>query len=101
MPAVEPQIAVLIVAPDAAMQAELRCPFAQCKVTDYKTAACVGHLGNSLSHLLLALSTLLQEVQALQEAQVDGSVREVWNVSLQAFVYQTRELGRLFVQDYP
>lgn len=57
----------------------------------------MGRLGNSLSRRLLALSTSPQEAQAPQEAQVDGSVREIWDVSLQPFVYETREVGRLLV----
>ncbi|KAL7371344.1 hypothetical protein ABVT39_025162 [Epinephelus coioides] len=97
MPAVEPPIAALIVAPDEAMKSDPKCPSAQCKVTDdyvckaYNTAARVGHLGNTLSHLLLALSA------SLQEAQVDNFVRDICDVSLQAFAYQTRELGRLML----
>lgn len=49
----------------------------------------MGRLGSSLSHLLLALSTSLQEVQ------VNGSFRDICKVSLQAFAYQRREWGRL------
>ncbi|KAL7397060.1 hypothetical protein ABVT39_016128 [Epinephelus coioides] len=92
---VEPPIAALIVAPDEAMKSDPKCPPAQCKVTDdyvckaYNTAARVGRLGNTLSHLLLALSAFLQE------AQVNDSVRNICDVSLQAFAYQMRELGRL------
>ncbi|KAL7401322.1 hypothetical protein ABVT39_026370 [Epinephelus coioides] len=95
MPAVEPPIAALIVALDEAMKSDPKCPSAQCKVTDdyvckaYNTAARVSRLGNTLSHLLHALSA------SLQEAQVDDSVCDICDVSLQAFAYQTRELGRL------
>lgn len=95
MPAVEPAIAALIVSPDEAMKPDPRCPSAQCKVTDdyvcraYATAARIGRLGNTLSHFLLALST------SLQEAQVDASVRDICDASLQTFACQTRELGRL------
>lgn len=62
MPPVEYQVAALIVAPDKAIRSEQRCPSPQCKVTDdyvckdYNVAACMGRLGNRLSHLLLALS---------------------------------------------
>ena len=95
MPAVEPAIAALIVSPDEAMKPDPRCPSAQCKVTDdyvcraYTTAARIGRLGNTLSHFLLALST------SLQDAQVDDSVRDICDASLQAFACQSRELGRL------
>lgn len=51
----------------------------------------MARLGNSLSHLLLALST------SLQEAQVDSSTRDISDVSLQVFAYQTQELGWLMV----
>lgn len=95
MPAVEPPIAALIVALDEAMKSDPKCPSAQCKVTDhyickaYNTAARVGRLGNTLSHLLLALSA------SLQDAQVDDSVCDMCDASLQAFAYQMRELGWL------
>ncbi|KAL7384347.1 hypothetical protein ABVT39_000444 [Epinephelus coioides] len=95
MPAVEPPIAALIVAPDEAMKSDPKCPSAQCKVTDdyvckaYNTAACVGRLGNTLSHLLLVF------LASLQDAQVDGPVRDICDASLQAFAYQMRELGQL------
>ena len=73
----------------------------QCRVTDdllskaYDAAARMGRTGNSLSHLMLALSA------SLQEATLDTSVHNFGDVSLQAFASMSRELGRLmstFVQ---
>ncbi|KAL7382764.1 hypothetical protein ABVT39_027319 [Epinephelus coioides] len=87
MPVVEPPIAALFVAPDEMMKSNPKCPSAQCKVTDdyvckaYNTAARVSRLVNTLSHLLLALST------SLRDAQVDDSVRDICDASLQAFAY--------------
>lgn len=79
------------------MRSNPKCPSSQCKVTDdyvcgaYNTAARVGHLShlNSLSHLLLALSTSLQEVQ------VDSSLWDICDVSMQNFAYHALVLGRL------
>ena len=59
MPPVEPAIASLILAPDEALRPDARCPRPQCRVTDnllskaYDSAARMGRIGNSLSHLLL------------------------------------------------
>lgn len=70
MPAVEPSVTALIVALE-----EVKCPSAQCRITDnyvyraYDTAARTGRQGNTLSHLLLALFT------SLQEEQVNDSTR--------------------------
>lgn len=78
LPAVKPSVACLIVAPEEALTPDAKCPSSQCRVTDnyickaYDTAARIGRLGNTLSHLPLALST-----------------------SLQAFAFQTKEMGRL------
>ena len=69
MPHVEPSIAALIVAPDEALKPDPKCPSTQCRVTDayvckaYDRAGDIGRLGNTLSHLLLALSTSLQDAQ--------------------------------------
>ncbi|KAK0135107.1 hypothetical protein N1851_029077 [Merluccius polli] len=49
----------------------------------------MGRIGNSLSHLMLALSA------SLQEATVDASVHSFGDASLQAFALMSRELGRL------
>ncbi|XP_037604355.1 uncharacterized protein LOC119475586 [Sebastes umbrosus] len=95
MPAIEPAIASLIVSPDEALRPEARCPRPQCRVTDdllskaYDTAARMGRMGNSLSHLMLALSA------SLQEAAPDVSSTSLSDASLQAFALMSRELGRL------
>ena len=95
MPAIEPTIAALIVSPDEALRPDARCPRPQCRVTDdllsraYDAAARMGRIGNSMSHLLLALSA------SLQEATVDPSVHNFSDASLQAFALMSRELGRL------
>ncbi|XP_034001039.1 uncharacterized protein LOC117494304 [Trematomus bernacchii] len=95
MPAVEPTIASLIVSPDEALRSEARCPRPQCRVTDdlltkaYDAAARMGRIGNSLSHLMLALSASLQ-----QEA-LSASSTSLSDASLQAFALMSRELGRL------
>ncbi|CAL8339408.1 unnamed protein product [Boreogadus saida] len=92
MPAVEPAIASLILAPDEALRPNARCPRPQCRVTDnllskaYDAAACMGRIGNSLSHLLLGLST------SLQQAQVEPSLQSLSDASLQAFALMSREL---------
>ena len=94
MPAVEPAIASLILAPDEALRPNARCPRPQCRVTDdllskaYDAAARMGRIGNSLSHLLLGLST------SLQQAQAEPSLQSLSDASLQAFALMSRELGR-------
>ena len=95
MPAVEPAIAAPVVSPEEALRPDARCPRPQCRVTDdlltkaYDAAARMGRIGNSLSHLMLALSA------SLQEATVDASVHSFGDASLQAFALMSRELGRL------
>ncbi|KAK0134652.1 Neuronal acetylcholine receptor subunit alpha-10 [Merluccius polli] len=95
MPAVELAIAALVVSPEEALRPDARCPRPQCRVTDdllakaYDAAARMGRIGNSLSHLMLALSA------SLQEATVDASVHSFGDASLQAFALMSRELGRL------
>ncbi|KAK7878584.1 hypothetical protein WMY93_030420 [Mugilogobius chulae] len=95
MPPVDGAIAGLVVAPTDAARPEARCPRPQCRVTDdlitksYDTAARIGRLGNSLSHLALALS------QSLKGAGVDSATQSLSDASLQAFAYMSRELGRL------
>ncbi|CAL8269113.1 unnamed protein product [Boreogadus saida] len=95
MAAVEPTIASLIVAPEEVLRPDARCPRPQCRITDdlltkcYDTAARMGRIGNSLSHLILALS------QSLQSSSADASVQSLSDTSLQAFAFMTRELGRL------
>ncbi|XP_047454133.1 uncharacterized protein LOC125016013 [Mugil cephalus] len=95
MPAIEPPIAALIVSPDEALRPDARCPRPQCRVTDdllckaYDAAARMGRIGNSMSHLLLALSA------SLQETTVDAPVHNFSDASLQAFALMSRELGRL------
>lgn len=95
MPAVEPAIASLIVAPDEAMRSNARCPRPQCRVTDellcraYDAGSRMGRIGNSLSHLLLGLSS------SLEGSQVDAPTQGLVDASLQAFAFMSRELGRL------
>ena len=94
MPPVEPAIASLILAPDEALRPDARCPRQQCRVTDdlltkaYDSAARMGRIGNSLSHLLLGLST------SLQQAQVEPALQSLSDASLQAFALMSREFGR-------
>ncbi|CAL8348907.1 unnamed protein product [Boreogadus saida] len=94
MPPVEPAIASLILAPDETLRPDARCPRPQCRVMDdlltkaYDSAARMGRIGNSLSHLLLGLST------SLQQAQVEPALQSLSDASLQAFALMSRELGR-------
>ena len=95
MPDIEPSVAALVLSPGEALRPDARCPQPQCRLTDdhivrgYNTAARMGRIGNSMSHLILALS------QTLQASDVDPSVRDLSDASLQAFGFMTRELGRL------
>ncbi|MEQ2277717.1 hypothetical protein XENORESO_006589 [Xenotaenia resolanae] len=94
MPAVEPVVASLIVSPDEALRPDVRCPRTQCRVTDdflckaYNAGARAGHLGNSMAHLMFALSASLQDASGATAA-VGFS-----DAASQAFVLMTRELGR-------
>lgn len=49
----------------------------------------MGRIGNSLSHLILALS------QTLQDSGANPSAQTLRDLSLQAFAFMCRELGRL------
>ncbi|KAL7390944.1 hypothetical protein ABVT39_001691 [Epinephelus coioides] len=95
MDPLEPTIASLIVSPDEALRPDARCPRPQCRLTDdlltksYHIAAYMGHLGNSLSHFILALS------QTLQESGVDSSAQTLSDASLQTSAFMSGELGRL------
>ena len=95
MPAVEPAIASLIVAPEETLRQDARCPRPQCRVTDnllskaYDAGARMGRIGNSLSHLMLAVSA------SLQQGVPDASVGTFSDASLHAFALMTRELGRM------
>lgn len=95
MPAVEPAIASLIVSPEEALRSTVRCPRPQCRVTDdlltrtYNAGARAGRLGNSLAHLMFALSSSLQEGKAPADAI------GLNDAALQAFALLTRELGRM------
>ncbi len=77
------------------MRPHARCPRPQCRITNdlitkcYNTVARMCRVGNSLSHLILALS------QSLQSSSVDTSVQSLSDASLQAFAFITRELDRL------
>ncbi|MEQ2174657.1 hypothetical protein GOODEAATRI_010018 [Goodea atripinnis] len=67
MPAVEPAVASLIVSPDEVLRPDVRCPHTQCWVTDnllckaYNAGTKSGRLGNSMAHLMFALSASLQD----------------------------------------
>ncbi len=95
MPSMELALATLILSPDEALRPDARCPWPQCRLTgdfigkSYDAAARVASIGNSMSHLILALS------QTLQSSGADQSVQSLSEASLQAFAYMTRELGRL------
>ena len=82
MPPVKPAIAALIVLHDEALRPDARCPRPQCQAADDllskaydAAAACMGCIGNSLSHLMLALSA------SLQEAMLETSVHSFGDVS--------------------
>lgn len=95
MPAVEPAIASFIVSPEEALRRDVRCPRPQCRVTDellskaYNSGARAGRLGNSLAHLLFALSASLQDVNGAAAASSFS------DAALQAFAWMTRDLGRV------
>ena len=95
MPAVEPAVASLVVSPDEALRTDARCPLTQCRVTDdyltrsYNTAAQMARVGNSLSHLILALD------QSLVKAGADTATQSLSEASLRAFAYMTKDLGVL------
>ena len=58
-------------------------------------AARVGRLGNSFSHIVLALSQTIQEARKHEASGADPSAQTLSDASLQTFAYMTRELGRL------
>ncbi|KAK0141172.1 hypothetical protein N1851_021814 [Merluccius polli] len=95
MPTIEPALAALILSPDEALRPDAHCPRPQCRLTDdfivksYDAVARAACIGNSLSHLTLAMSETLQSSGAEQEVQ------DLSEASLQAFAYMSRELGRL------
>ncbi|MEQ2169294.1 hypothetical protein GOODEAATRI_023565 [Goodea atripinnis] len=86
---VESAIASLIVPPDEALRPNASCPRPQCRVTDdllcraYDSGAQMGRIGNSLSHLMLGLSSSLDLVPLDQLAQ------GLLDASLQAFALMT------------
>lgn len=95
MPGVEPTLAAIIVSPDEALRPDARCPRPQCRITDdyickgYDAAARAARIGNSMSHMLLALS------QSLQSSEVEPAIRDLTDSLLQAFAYMAREQGRV------
>ncbi|MEQ2289660.1 hypothetical protein AMECASPLE_035494 [Ameca splendens] len=94
MPPVEPSVASLIVSPDEALHPDVRCPQTKCRVTDdllwkaYNAGVHASRLGNSLAHLMFALSASFQDAGAT--AAVGFS-----NAAMQAFVLMTKELGHV------
>ena len=95
MPAIDAPIASLIVSQDEALRPDAHCPRPQCRITDdlltksYDIAAQMGRIGDSLSHLVLALS------QSLQTTDTDAQAQSLSDASLQTFAFMTTELGRL------
>ncbi|KAK7898748.1 hypothetical protein WMY93_019601 [Mugilogobius chulae] len=95
MPPVEPAIAALIVSPEEALRHTVRCPRPQCRVTDdlltraYNAGARAGRLGNSLAHLMFALSA------SLQEGGTPTNAVGFSDAALHTFALMTRELGRV------
>jgi hypothetical protein len=95
MPKVDPFIASFVLSPEEVLRPNVRCPRPQCRITDdhliqaYNTAARMGRIGNSLSHIMLALS------QSLQSSGSDPFNQNLSDASLQAIAFMTRELGRL------
>ncbi|XP_057701544.1 uncharacterized protein LOC130921537 [Corythoichthys intestinalis] len=94
MPGVEPAIASLIVSPEESLRPVVRCPQPQGRLTDelilraYGAGARAGRIGNSMAHLLLALSA------SLPESGADTSAVGFCDAALHAFALVTRELGR-------
>lgn len=88
-------IASLVVSPEEAVQTDAHCPHPQCRITDdlltktYNTAARMARIGNSLSHLVLALS------QTLQSTEADAQTQGLSEASLQALAFMSKDLGRL------
>ena len=105
MPGVEPCVASLVVSSVDALKRDTRCPRPQCRLTDdlliraYDTGARAGRIGNSLSHLMLALSASLQEGSTNEDNTTEDSTNTdavtFCDASLEAFGLMTRELGRM------
>ncbi|MEQ2162826.1 hypothetical protein GOODEAATRI_023882 [Goodea atripinnis] len=93
MPPVESAIAAFTVPPDEVLRPNAHCPRTQCRVTGdllckaYNSGARMGRIGNSLSHLMLGLSSSLEPVP------LDQSTQGLSDASLQGFALMTRELG--------
>lgn len=93
MPKVNPFIPSFILSPEEAWRPNAHCPRPQCRIPDnllsqaYNTAVRMGHIVNSLSHLILALS--LQPMGGYPSTQI------LSDASLQAFTFMSRELDRL------
>ena len=90
MAPVDPSTDSSIVSPDEALRPDAHCPRPQCRLTDdlliraYNIAACMGRIGNSLSHLILGLS------QVLQESGVDSSTQTLSDTSHQTFALMSK-----------
>ncbi|CAJ1074276.1 uncharacterized protein LOC125891834 [Xyrichtys novacula] len=95
MPAVENPVASLVVSPDEALSQNPRCPLAQCRLTDeyithaYESAARAARVGNSLSHLILALD------KSIADAGADHATQSLSEASLRAFAYMAKDLGKV------
>ncbi len=95
MPKVDPIIASFVLSPEEVLRPNVHCPLSQCRITDdlliqaYNTAARMGRMGNSLSHLMLALS------QSLQSSGSDTPTQDLSDATLQSIALMRRELGRL------
>ncbi|CAB1312454.1 unnamed protein product, partial [Coregonus sp. 'balchen'] len=95
MPKVDEFIAELMLSPDEALKDDARCPRPQCRATDellsraYDKAAYMTRIWKFLAVLMLAQNRMLQPEHA------DLDLCSLNDVSLQAFAFMTRELGRL------
>lgn len=80
--------------PEETLRPDAGCPHPQCRVIDdllskaYDAPAPMGRTGNSLSHLMPALST------SLQQATIKASATGLSDASPQAFALVSRVLGR-------
>lgn len=65
MPSIESSVAALIESPDEALHENLHCPNVECRHTDgYNSTASLGHVSNSLAHMLVTLHSSLREASS-------------------------------------
>ena len=110
-PPVESSITSLVCSPVEAVRPVSRCPRPQCRTTDdllvkcYNIAARIGRIGNSMSHLGMALNQSLHSSASASSGEapsgaesspgVDASVLDLSDVSLDSLAYMATELSRL------